>query len=93
LGAGIARDHHEKWDGSGYPRALKGEEIPIAGRIVALADVLDSLVHERCYRKAWDFEKAMTHIQAQAGSQFDPALVGLLYEHIAAVKDIYRRFP
>lgn len=67
--------HHEKWDGTGYPRRLKGESIPLAARIFAVADVWDALTSDRPYRKAWSREKAIRYIQQQAGSHFDPEIV------------------
>jgi putative two-component system response regulator len=71
----IARSHHERWDGAGYPDRLRGEEIPLAGRIVAVADVFDALSHERPYKPAWPVERAVAEILAQRGRQFDPHLV------------------
>ncbi len=71
----ISRSHHEWWDGSGYPDGLKGEEIPVSARIVALADVYDALVHERLYKSAWSHEKAVEYILNGAGTQFDPNVV------------------
>ncbi|MFH1031963.1 MAG: HD domain-containing phosphohydrolase [Chloroflexota bacterium] len=71
----IAYNHHEKWDGSGYPQELKGTDIPIAGRIVALADVFDALTSDRVYRPAVPLEKALAIIKEGQGSHFDPALV------------------
>ena len=71
----IALTHHERWDGGGYPRGLKGEAIPLAGRIVAVADVFDALTHSRPYKRAWPLEAAVREIAAQAGRQFDPAAV------------------
>ena len=67
--------HHEKWDGSGYPRGLKGEAIPLAARIFALVDVYDALTSDRPYRKAWPEEKVLDHIRSLAGSHFDPQVV------------------
>jgi putative nucleotidyltransferase with HDIG domain len=67
--------HHEKWDGSGYPRALKGEQIPLSARIFALVDVWDALTSDRPYRKAWARQKVMEHIRNGSGSHFDPDLV------------------
>ncbi len=67
--------HHEKWDGSGYPRALKGEEIPLAARIFAISDIYDALRSDRPYRKAWSKEKANQYIQDGAGTRFDPQVV------------------
>jgi HD-GYP domain-containing protein (c-di-GMP phosphodiesterase class II) len=71
----IALAHHERWDGSGYPHGLKGEAIPLAGRVVAVADVVDALTHARPYKQAWPLEDAVREIAAQAGRQFDPAAV------------------
>ena len=68
----LAIEHHEKWDGSGYPNGIKGEEISIEGRIVAVADVFDALTSKRPYKEAWSVEKTVQHMQAQAGSHFDP---------------------
>ena len=67
--------HHEKWDGSGYPRGLKGEDIPLAARIFAVADVWDALRSDRPYRKAWSDERAREYLREQSGSHFDPQLV------------------
>ena len=67
--------HHERWDGSGYPRGLKGEEIPLAARIFAVVDVWDALTSDRPYRSAWEQEKALEYILAQRGKKFDPAVV------------------
>ncbi len=71
----IALSHHEKWDGSGYPAGLRGEDIPLAGRICALCDVFDALTSDRPYKMAWPVEKAVAHIQQQSGKHFDPRLV------------------
>lgn len=73
----IAVSHHERWDGTGYPQGLKGEQIPLSGRIVAVADVFDALTHERPYKKAWPLDKAVAEIKAQSGRQFDPHLVAV----------------
>jgi len=74
----IALTHHEWWDGSGYPAGLSGTEIPLEGRVVALADALDALTHARSYKPAWPLEAALANIQKQSGTQFDPALVDVL---------------
>jgi putative two-component system response regulator len=71
----IARSHHERWDGAGYPDGLAGDDIPIAGRLVHVADVFDVLVHERPYRESFTWEQAAGEIRAGAGSQFDPEVV------------------
>ena len=71
----IARHHHERWDGSGYPDGLAGAAIPLAARLMALADVFDALISVRVYKKAWSFEAARAHICSQRGSHFDPDVV------------------
>lgn len=71
----IALTHHERWDGNGYPFALGAEQIPLAGRLVAVADVFDALTHARPYKQAWPVERAVDEIVAQAGRQFDPGLM------------------
>ena len=75
IAAEVALTHHERWDGTGYPRGLKGEEIPRSGRIVAVADVFDALISARSYKPAWPLEKARAHIEAESGRHFDPACV------------------
>jgi PAS domain S-box-containing protein/putative nucleotidyltransferase with HDIG domain len=71
----IARSHHERWDGRGYPGGLRGSEIPIEGRILSVADVFDALTHERPYKKAWPCSEAVAEIVKQRGQQFNPAVV------------------
>lgn len=71
----IANYHHERWDGGGYPEGLKGREIPIEARIVAVADVFDALVSRRPYKEPWPESKAIAHLRANAGSQFDPDVI------------------
>jgi putative two-component system response regulator len=78
LAAEIALTHHERWDGSGYLHGLKGEDIPVSGRIVGIADVFDALTHERPYKKAWSVPEAMGEIGRASGRQFDPAVVAAL---------------
>ncbi len=75
LAAEIALAHHERWDGRGYPQRISGEDIPVAGRIVAVADVFDALTHERPYKKAWPVEEAVAEISRQSGQQFSPEIV------------------
>jgi len=75
LASTVAFGHHEKWDGSGYPLGLSGEAIPIAARIVALADVFDALTMERSYKKSWPIEEALQYIKDNSGTHFDPMLV------------------
>ena len=74
--------HHEKWDGSGYPRGLKGEEIPLAARIFSIVDVFDALTSDRPYRPAWTMKKAVAYIRQQAGLYFDPKIVNVFIELI-----------
>ena len=76
----IAKHHHERWDGTGYPEGLKGEEIPLEARIMALADVYDALVSDRVYKKAYSKEKAIEIIREGSGTQFDPLLAALFIE-------------
>jgi putative two-component system response regulator len=78
LAAEIALSHHERWDGSGYPNGLKGEEIPLSGRIVALCDVYDALRSPRPYKQAWSAERSQAHIRDGAGGHFDPQLVQVM---------------
>jgi putative two-component system response regulator len=84
----IAYEHHEKWDGSGYPRGLKANEIHIYGRVVALVDVLDALTHKRCYKDAWTIDEAVQFIVEGKGTHFDPVLVDLLLENLDQVTEI-----
>ncbi|MFT3895657.1 MAG: HD domain-containing phosphohydrolase [Anaerolineales bacterium] len=74
--------HHEKWDGTGYPRGLKGEEIPLAARIFAFADVWDALTSRRPYRQSWSKEKTLQHIRANGGIHFDPQIVDIFVEYM-----------
>lgn len=76
----IALFHHEHWDGTGYSPGIAGEDIPLSARIVAIADVYDSLTHERPYKRAWSKEDAVTEITAGTGSHFDPVVVGAFME-------------
>jgi len=80
----IPQSHHEWWDGSGYPRKLKGEEIPLPARIFAVVDVWDALSYNRRYRKGWAKEKIIHHLQSLSGKQFDPLVVSKFVEFIAA---------
>ncbi len=77
----VANEHHEKWDGSGYPRALKKEEIHIYGRITAVADVFDALGSARVYKKAWDLEDIFKLFKEQRAKHFDPKLIDIFFEH------------
>jgi putative two-component system response regulator len=82
MGATIALTHHERWDGEGYPQGLREDEIPIEGRIVAVADVFDALLSDRCYRPAVELDEAVEIMRQGRGSHFDPAIVDVLLEHL-----------
>lgn len=88
----IALTHHEKWDGSGYPNGLAGEEIPQAGRIAALADVFDALTSARPYKKAWTIGDAVNLIEENRGTHFDPALVDVFLQQLPSILQIRDRF-
>ena len=89
----IALYHHEKWDGSGYPHGLAGENIPLMGRIVAVADVFDALTTARPYKKAWKVEEAVDYIKQNRGAHFDPRLVDLFLDNISDVMTIRAKYP
>ncbi len=90
-GIEIAEGHHEKFDGSGYPAGLKGEAIPLAARIIAVADVLDALTSKRPYKEAWPMEKALETINQDAGKHFDPSVVAALQRALPRVMEVYQR--
>jgi HD-GYP domain-containing protein (c-di-GMP phosphodiesterase class II) len=84
----VAYQHHEKWDGSGYPQKLKAEEIHIYGRITALADVYDALGSDRCYKKAWEDEKIYALLKEERGKHFDPTLIDIFFENLEAILEV-----
>ncbi|MBU2154647.1 MAG: response regulator [Gammaproteobacteria bacterium] len=88
----IALSHHEKWDGSGYPNGLSGEDIPLEGRIVAIADVFDALTSVRPYKAAWSVEDAVRLLQEESGRHFDPQLVELFIQQLPAILEIKERW-
>jgi putative two-component system response regulator len=88
----VALTHHEKWAGNGYPMGLKGTDIPLEGRIVAIADVFDALTSVRPYKKAWPMDKAIALLESERGQHFDPELVPHFLERLPEVKDIMRRY-
>jgi len=88
----IALNHHEKWDGSGYPRGISGAEIPVEARIIAIADVFDALTSERPYKKAWPVEEAVQLLREQSGRHFDPELVELFLGQLPAILEIKERW-
>lgn len=88
MGEVIALTHHEKWNGSGYPNRLAGEDIPLVGRICAIADVFDALSSRRCYKDPWPLEKTLQEIRSLAGKQFDPYLVTLFDKILPVIINI-----
>lgn len=92
----VAHEHHEKWDGTGYPRGLKGNDIHIYGRITAIADVFDALGSDRVYKKAWELESILELFKNERGKHFDPHLIDLFLKNVDAFVDIgnkYRDLP
>jgi len=110
----VALNHHERWDGQGYPghvdvktgrplpgyeakngqaKGKKGEEIPLFGRIVALADVYDALSSKRVYKEAWSEEQVLQEIEKERGKQFDPLIVDCFFERLDEIRAIARRYP
>lgn len=88
IGAVIALNHHERFDGKGYPNGLKGEDIPLIARVVAVADVFDALVSARPYKQAWETDDAIAYIQQQAGTHLDPQCVDAFMQRIEVIKQI-----
>lgn len=84
----IAYEHHEKWDGSGYPRGLAGEDIHIYGRITALADVFDALGSDRCYKKAWEDEKIFNLFKDEKAKHFDPKLIDIFFDNLDSFLEV-----
>ncbi|MDR1855097.1 MAG: DUF3369 domain-containing protein, partial [Azoarcus sp.] len=92
ISAVIAREHHERYDGTGYPRGLKGNEISLYGRITAIADVFDALGSPRCYKAAWPIDEVFAYMEAQRGKQFDPELIDLFMAHKEEILQIRESF-
>ena len=88
----VAYEHHEKWDGSGYPNGLSGEKIHIYGRITAIADVFDALGSDRVYKKAWSDERIFTLLKEERGKHFDPALIDLFFENLEKIEEVRATF-
>jgi response regulator RpfG family c-di-GMP phosphodiesterase len=93
LGSTIAGQHHERWDGKGYPNRLRADEIDVAARIVALADVFDALGSTRCYKAAWSLDDIVRHVRAERGAHFEPQLVDLLLDQLPSAVELRERFP
>ncbi|MBF0142846.1 MAG: DUF3369 domain-containing protein [Magnetococcales bacterium] len=87
-GAIIAHQHHERWDGGGYPQGIRGEEIHLFARIIAITDVFDALVSNRCYRKAWEPERALALIEGEKGRHFDPGIVAVFFANLDDILEI-----
>lgn len=88
----IALYHHEKWDGSGYPKGLKGEEIPLCARIVSIVDVFDALVNKRVYKDSWSIKDAQEYIESSSGTHFDPKLVKLFMKNIGCFEAVLLKY-
>ncbi len=93
MGSVIARSHHEKWDGSGYPEGLKGESIPIAARIAAISDVFDALLSNRPYKDPWPLEKALELMKENSGKHFDPTLLDVFFGCLDEILEIRAALP
>ncbi len=93
MGAVIAYTHHEKWDGGGYPRGLKGKDIPPEGRVVAIADVFDALCSRRVYKESWPIDKVFDELRNCSGSHFDPEIVDIFFDNLDAILEIKAQFP
>ncbi len=89
----IAGQHHEHWNGNGYPRGIKGEEIHLYARIAAVADVFDALGSKRCYKDAWPIEKIVDLLKEQRGQQFDPAIIDWVISNLDAMLDVRKKYP
>ena len=90
--ATVALTHHERWDGLGYPHGLKGEAIPLVGRVTAIADVFDALCHQRVYKEAWTIEEAWTYLKDHAGDLFDPKLVEVFFSIRPEIEDVLKKY-
>jgi two-component system, response regulator RpfG len=93
MGANIALSHHERFDGSGYPRGLKGNQIPMSARIVAVADYFDALISKRVYKEAWTIEDSLAEMQKYSGSYFDPVCIKALFDSIQDFLKVKANYP
>src|SRR5690606_33422834 len=93
MGASIALHHQERYDGSGYPQGLAGEDIPVEARVVAVADVFDALLSKRPYKPAWSLDDTLDYIGSERGRLFDPRCVDALLANRARVEDVCARYP
>jgi two-component system response regulator RpfG len=92
MGAIIALGHHEKYDGSGYPNGLHGEDIPVVARVVAIADVFDALVSERPYKRAWSVPEAIDYLKCQRGRHFDRLCVDAFLSDVPKIESVLAEF-
>jgi putative two-component system response regulator len=92
MAATIALTHHERWDGTGYPCGLAGNDIPLEGRITAVADVFDALTSHRPYKPAFSVEKSLKIMRQGGGTQFDPAVIDAFLDGIDEILQVYREF-
>ncbi len=92
MAALVALDHHERWDGAGYPNGKKGEEISLWGRITSIADVFDALLSKRPYKEPWTLDRTVEHMKSLKGKAFDPDLIDLFFENIDEVMRIRKRY-
>ena len=93
MAAQIARFHHERWDGTGYPYGAKGTNIPSSARLVALADVYDALTHDRVYRPAMDEQRALSIIASEREKQFDPHLLDVFFDVLPSLRNVAAAYP
>ena len=93
MGAIIAKTHHERWDGEGYPEGLAGDDIPVEGRIMAIVDVVDALLSKRCYKPPWSAEDVKAYLNENAGKQFDPIITHVMLEHFDQIQEIRAQAP
>jgi putative two-component system response regulator len=93
LASAVALDHHERWNGGGYPEGRRGTESPIEARIVAVVDVYDALSHARVYKPAWPEENVLAHFREQRGRQFDPDLVDAFFRCLPTLQAIRESLP
>ncbi|HPC24133.1 MAG TPA: HD domain-containing phosphohydrolase [Fervidobacterium sp.] len=92
LGAMISLQHHERWDGTGYPYGLKGDEIAPEARIVQVADVFEALTHDRCYRPAWPIDKAVDYMHDMRNKQFAPDVIDVFTTRLWDILDILNQY-
>jgi response regulator RpfG family c-di-GMP phosphodiesterase len=88
----VAHQHHERWDGTGYPQGLKGEAIHIYGRITAIADVFDALGSDRVYKKAWELDRILELFHEERGRHFDPMLIDKFFLHLEDFLNVRERY-